>query len=81
MKHTLFEATLDENNQFHIQTDIPEGVEITISQANLLDLLGALTEVTFFCAHLQRGAINDVIRGKGLSHNSQQPNAAKEDVH
>lgn len=58
--HTLFEATLDDNNNFVLNVDIPGGVQINITHGNAMDLLRGLTEVIFLCAHLQRGMHNDL---------------------
>lgn len=80
IKHNLFEATIDDSNNLQLNVDIPGGVEINITQANLLELLSALTEITFFCSNLQRGALHDVLRNK-LAKQTDKPDSSKEDVH
>lgn len=65
-KRTLFEAYLTDGDQFHIEVDIPEGVEVNITKAKFIQLLHALTEVQFFCCFMERRALLDVMSGAGL---------------
>lgn len=71
MKHTLFEATIDEENNFHIEVDIPAGVEINITQADFMMLMVALSEVQFFCSRLQVGCLRDVLQAREMKDKNE----------
>lgn len=79
IKYHLFEAVVDENDNLKLDVNIPGGIEIKVTQANLLELLTAFSEIIYFCSSLQRNALLDVLGAKMGSND--KPDSTKEDVH